>query len=45
MNPPEGDWLYFVTVNLTTGETKFATTEDEFWKLRDEYKSSNDNAN
>ena len=45
MNPPEGDWLYFVTVNLTTGETKFATTEDEFWNLRDEYKSSNSNAN
>lgn len=45
MNPPEGDWLYFVTVNLTTGETKFATTEDEFWKLRDEYKSTNSNAN
>lgn len=44
MNPPEGDWLYFVTVNLTTGETKFAATEDEFWKLRDEYKSSNSNA-
>ena len=37
--------MYFVTVNLTTGETKFATTEDEFWKLRDEYKSSNSNAN
>ena len=45
MNPPEGDWLYFVTVNLTTGETKFAATEDEFWKLRDEYKNSNSNAN
>lgn len=45
MNPPEGDWLYFVTTNLQTGETKFATTEEEFWKIRDEYKSSNENAN
>jgi UPF0755 protein len=45
MNPPAGDWLYFVTTNLKTGETKFATTEAEFWKLRDEYKSSNAGAN
>lgn len=26
INPPEGDWLYFVTVNLDTGETLFANT-------------------
>ena len=45
MNPPAGDWLYFVTTDMKTGETKFATTEDEFWKLREEYKSSNSNAN
>lgn len=25
MNPEQGDWLYFVTVNLSTGETKFTT--------------------
>ncbi|WP_211489840.1 endolytic transglycosylase MltG [Georgenia thermotolerans] len=29
INPPPGDWLYFVTVNLETGETKFAATLDE----------------
>lgn len=23
LDPPEGDWLYFVTVNLDTGETRF----------------------
>lgn len=45
MNPPDGDWLYFVTTNLKTGETKFATTDEEFEKIRDEYKSSNANAN
>ncbi|QOR46512.1 endolytic transglycosylase MltG [Trueperella pecoris] len=28
-NPPQGDWLYFVTVNLETGETKFANNLDE----------------
>jgi UPF0755 protein len=25
-DPPEGDWLYFVSVNTDTGETKFAAT-------------------
>ncbi|MEJ1155478.1 endolytic transglycosylase MltG [Microbacterium marmarense] len=25
MDPAEGDWLYFVTVNLNTGETTFTT--------------------
>lgn len=29
MEPEEGDWLYFCTVNLDTGETKFATTAEE----------------
>jgi UPF0755 protein len=27
--PENGKWLFFVTVNLDTGETKFATTEAE----------------
>lgn len=26
VNPPAGDWLYFVTVNTDTGETRFAAT-------------------
>lgn len=26
LHPTPGSWLYFVTVNLATGETKFATT-------------------
>ena len=45
VNPEPGDWLYFVTVDLNTGETKFVSTEDEFWKIRDEYKNNNPNAN
>lgn len=45
INPPEGKWMYFVTTNLQTGETKFVETEDEFWKIRDEYKNNNENAN
>lgn len=45
LNPEPGDWLYFVTTDLQTGETKFASTEDDFWKIRDEYKNNNPNAN
>ena len=29
LNPPAGDWVYFVTVNLETGETVFTTTLEE----------------
>ena len=29
ISPPAGDWLYFVTVDLSTGETLFATTHAE----------------
>ncbi|MDU0967789.1 MAG: endolytic transglycosylase MltG [Actinomycetaceae bacterium] len=29
MHPEQGSWLYYVTVNLETGETKFATTNAE----------------
>lgn len=44
-NPEPGDWMYFVTVDLSTGETKFVETEDEFWQIRQEYKDNNENAN
>ncbi|MFT4288279.1 endolytic transglycosylase MltG [Nocardioides sp.] len=36
LNPADGDWAYYVTVNLATGETKFATTYDEFLTYRNE---------
>ena len=36
-NPAEGDWYYYVTVDLATGETKFAETYDEFLTYKDEY--------
>lgn len=32
MNPADGPWLYFVTVNLATGETLFSTTYEEHLK-------------
>jgi UPF0755 protein len=40
LNPDDGDWLFYVTVNLATGETKFASTEAEFLEYKaelDEY--------
>ena len=37
--PENGKWLYFVTVNLDTGETKFATTKAEFDKNVDEFQA------
>jgi UPF0755 protein len=30
LSPAEGDWLYFVTVDLDTGETIFTASYDEF---------------
>ena len=45
LNPADGPWIYFVTTNLKTGETKFADNYDDFLKIRDEYKRSNENAN
>jgi UPF0755 protein len=38
-NPATGKWLYFVTVNLDTGQTKFANTEKGFEKLRKEFQA------
>ncbi|QPK82249.1 endolytic transglycosylase MltG [Schaalia sp. ZJ405] len=29
LKPADGDWLYYVTVNLDSGETLFAKTQDE----------------
>ena len=39
LNPAEGSWLYFVTVNLDTGETKFATTLEEHEANINEYRA------
>ncbi len=38
MNPEKGDWLYFVTVNLNTGETKFTADESQFQQYAKEYR-------
>jgi hypothetical protein len=39
LNPAEGTWLYFVTVNLDTGETLFASTLEEQEKNREQFKA------
>ena len=36
-HPADGNWYYYVTVNLRTGETKFAETYDQFLAFRQEY--------
>ncbi len=36
LNPAKGKWLYFVTVNLDTGETKFAKNYNKFLKAKAE---------
>jgi UPF0755 protein len=37
VSPAKGKWLYFVTVNLATGETKFANTYPEHQRNADEF--------
>lgn len=50
MNPEQGDWLFFVTTNLSTGETKFTTGSEsdqhaQFEQYVQEYKTNNPGAN
>jgi len=40
LNPAVGPWLYWVTTNLATGETKFATTYAEFQRYKAEFDAS-----
>jgi UPF0755 protein len=37
LNPSTGDWYYYLTVNLRTGETKFGKTYSEFLGFKQEY--------
>lgn len=38
-HPADGDWLYFVAVNLETGETKFASTFEEHQQYVSEFQA------
>ncbi len=37
-HPTDGPWIYYVTVNLRTGETKFTENYDTFLKYKAEFK-------
>jgi UPF0755 protein len=37
LNPADGPWLYYVTVNPDTGETKFTDDYNEFLGFKDEF--------
>lgn len=39
LNPPDGPWIYYVTVNLDTQETKFTADVGEFEQFKAEYKA------
>ncbi len=39
LSPAKGKWLYFVTVNPNTGETKFAKSYEKFLRLKAEYRA------
>jgi len=36
LNPEDGDWLYFITTDLLTTETKFTDSYEEFLVFKDE---------
>jgi|tagenome__1003787_1003787.scaffolds.fasta_scaffold20816436_2 UPF0755 protein len=38
LHPAKGDWYYYVTVNLRTGETKFGNTYQDFLGFKQEFK-------
>jgi UPF0755 protein len=40
LDPPKGKWLYFVTVNPDTRETKFAKTYEQFLALKKQYQQN-----
>ncbi|MGV1003606.1 MAG: endolytic transglycosylase MltG [Candidatus Nanopelagicales bacterium] len=41
INPAKGDWLYYVTVDTKTGETKFTADYQEFLKFKAELSANN----
>src|SRR3954447_6465661 len=40
LHPAKGNWLYYVTTNLKTGETKFTNSYKQFLKFKNELKGS-----
>lgn len=40
LDPPKGTWMYFVTVDPETRETKFAKTYEQFLSLKKQYQQN-----
>jgi UPF0755 protein len=40
LNPAKGKWLYFVSIDPRTNETKFAKTYDKFLELKQEFQAN-----
>lgn len=40
LNPEDGPWLYYVTVDPESGETKFTDSYEEFLQFKAEYKAN-----
>jgi UPF0755 protein len=40
LHPAKGNWLYYVTTNLKTGETKFTNSYQEFLQFKRELKAN-----
>lgn len=41
LSPAPGDWLYFVTTDVKRGTTEFATSYDEFLRLKAKFQRNN----
>jgi UPF0755 protein len=41
LEPAKGEWLYFVTVDVDKKITKFATTYEDFLKIKAEFNANN----
>jgi UPF0755 protein len=42
LSPAEGNWLYFVTVDPVTGETKFTSSYQKFLKFKSQFQAALD---
>jgi UPF0755 protein len=41
LSPEPGDWIYYITVNPQTGETRFTASYEEFLRWKAEYQRNN----
>ena len=41
LSPAPGDWIYYITVDPSSGETRFTASYDEFLRWKEEYQRNN----